>query len=591
MSAPRAARVRAAPARFAAEQEAAHVLAAAFAAEAPRRIAALQEEQEVSSSSSEEDEEEEKGASHATAAENAVWSDVRMPVAPHRFRPAPLRRAVPPHCTTPLDFFHLFCPPAFISSIVEYTNTYAEQRQRHADEGAGERAAAAAAAAQPAQQWQATNEEEVRALLGCLIYMGIACMDATTDYWAATTRQAFVADTFPRHRFLALLRRLRFNGAAEVRDAERDPLHHLRRLIDLVSTAALDYFSPGEHQTVDEAMVGCKGRSSMRQHVPGKAEDTGFKVWMLVDSSSNFVVAFDIYTGAREGAREENASANVVLQLVDRALRGRHHVIVMDNYFTSVHLLRALLEHHQYAVGTARSNRKQFPRRVLLAAAADLERGGWKWRQHRQAPDITAVTWMDKKLVNFLSSCTDPTHTQHVTRREGSEQVSYPCPSVLPLYTQHMRGVDVFSQRRSYSKLGRRSRKFFYSLIWFLVDVAIHNAYILYQQRHNRQHYSQKDFRKQLMQQLVDGLSARKEKGAAAAAPKRTRDALHALEHAARHGDCVQCRPKLRGGQHGRQSHWRCGDCNVFLCLPDCYNKHVQAQAEAAAERAEAVDE
>lgn len=54
MAAARPARVRAAPARLSAEQEVAHVVAAAFAAEAPRRIAAQQEVEEVSSSLEEE---------------------------------------------------------------------------------------------------------------------------------------------------------------------------------------------------------------------------------------------------------------------------------------------------------------------------------------------------------------------------------------------------------------------------------------------------------------------------------------------------------------------------------------------------------
>ena len=72
-----------------------------------------------------------------------------------------------------------------------------------------------------------------------------------------------------------------------------------------------------------------------------------------------------------------------------------------------------------------------------------------------------------------------------------------------------MRGADVFAQRQSYNKIGRRSRKWFYSLLWFMVDIAIHNAYILYQQKHSKQHYDEKAFRKELMQLLVAGFSAR----------------------------------------------------------------------------------
>jgi hypothetical protein len=46
-------------------------------------------------------------------------------------------------------------------------------------------------------------------------------------------------------------------------------------------------------------MVAFKGRSRMRQHIAKKKSPTGFKVWMLVDCATNFVVAFDVYTGAK----------------------------------------------------------------------------------------------------------------------------------------------------------------------------------------------------------------------------------------------------------------------------------------------------
>jgi hypothetical protein len=147
-----------------------------------------------------------------------------------------------------------------------------------------------------------------------------------------------------------------------------------------------------------------------------------------------------------------------------------------------------------------------------------------------------------------------------------------------------MRGVDVLAQRQSYCKIGRRSRKWFYSLVWFLLDIAIHNAYILYQHKHTLKNYDEKAFRKQLMQELVAGFSARRK---AASVPKHPRDSLHRLEHAAVHRDCAAYRPKLSDGRHGRRSHYRCVDCNVYLCLPDCYNKHVQELSSAAAEEAE----
>jgi hypothetical protein len=143
-----------------------------------------------------------------------------------------------------------------------------------------------------------------------------------------------------------------------------------------------------------------------------------------------------------------------------------------------------------------------------------------------------------------------------------------------------MRGVDVFSQRQSYSKLGRRSRKWFYSLVWFIVDIAIHNAYILYQNKHQQSHFSQKDFRKALMKQLVGCHTSRKMRSTV---PKRQRDSLHLLQHSQQRGTCSQCRQRVGDGGHNARSHWRCEDCQTFMCVPECYNNHIRALAENTA--------
>jgi hypothetical protein len=330
-------------------------------------------------------------------------------------------------------------------------------------------------------------------------------------------------------------------------------------------------------------MILFKGRSSMRQHIAKKASPTGFKVWMLVDVETNYVYSFDIYTGKNKSKREEGATAAVVLKLIEPLTDHCWHLIGMGGFFTSVELFQKLLSKGFYAVGTTRHNRKHFPK-DLVKEVERCKRGEYVWRQHGS---MVCFSWMDKKPVSLLSTFNDPLEKRTIKRRTGKDLFDVACPSVVPDYLRTMRGVDVFAQRQSYSKIGRRSRKWFYSLVWFMFDVAIHNAFILYQKKHKQPHYSEKDFRKQLMDHLVNGFTSRK-KGRTAPVLKRQRDSLHPLEHVSKHSDCVQCRPKLEQGQHGRRSHYRCSDCKVFLCVPDCYNKHVQAHID---EQADMLDE
>jgi len=585
MSNARSQRLRAAPARFDEEQAALAELAALAAAERNPAAAIALSESSSSDSEPEEgpaaDEERKEGDKRPLP---FPWSTDSSRMEPRAFEPglrARRSRSIPRDCDTERDFLRLLLPDEFLDSMVELTNTYAEQQHavRMAAAAAAEPAVAAADSPPP------TTREEVEALLGCLVYMGIVCMDATRDYWAELTRQSFVADVFPRDRFLWLLGCLRVSdeGAAGADTDAR--LLKLHSLISTLEGTLLLHFYPSCHVCVDEAMVAFKGRSVMRQHIAKKRSPTGFKVWMLVDCASNYVCAFDVFTGMKGRRREEGAAGRVVLRLLERLQPLSWHVVAMDGYFSSVQLFEQLLALGFYAVGTTRHNRRHFPKE-LLRAVERCARGEWVWRQKRDSP-LVATSWMDKKPVNLLSTYADAEQGTTIERRTGSELVEVRCPAVLPLYLRYMRGVDVFAQRQSYSKIGRRSRKWFYSLVWFLLDVAIHNAFILYQQKHNKRSYDEKDFRKALSQQLVLGFTARGTKGRPAVRAKRRRDSLHRLGHSPEARACQECKRPRESGQHSVRTHWLCQDCNVHLCLPACYNKHIQALVEAVAEEEE----
>ena len=168
------------------------------------------------SSESEEESDEESGPEGEERKESDrrppafAWSKEHTPVRPHAFSPP--RRPVHAldNLDTPLDFFHLFLTDEFIEECVNYTNAYAQQRIEDDKENASPNT--------HSQQWEDATAEELKALIGCLIYMGIVCMNDTRDYWAQATAQPFTTSTFPRDRFLSLLSNLRVSG--DVADAE-----------------------------------------------------------------------------------------------------------------------------------------------------------------------------------------------------------------------------------------------------------------------------------------------------------------------------------------------------------------------------------
>lgn len=63
-----------------------------------------------------------------------------------------------------------------------------------------------------------------------------------------------------------------------------------------------EFRSEAVFQSIDETMVKCKARTTMKQRLPQKPERDGVKNWTRADAETGYVYDFNIYEGAdREG--------------------------------------------------------------------------------------------------------------------------------------------------------------------------------------------------------------------------------------------------------------------------------------------------
>ena len=231
--------------------------------------------------------------------------------------------------------------------------------------------------------------------------------------------------------------------------------------------------------------MGFKGRTKLKQYIPAKSADTGFKIWMLVDCATNYVFNFEIYQGKGEGP-ETGMSQRVVNHLVAPLQQQCWHIIGMDGFFSSVRLFESLLERGIYAVATTRTWLTGFPTSVVLINQ-HLREGQWLFRQRGS---LVCISWIDRKPVNLLSTYCDPVSDDEVqqwrkssARGRRDRRVRLNCPEVLVQYHHWMRGVDVWSQKESYYRIGRKSNRWWPRLAWFLIDMAVSNSYVLYAHR------------------------------------------------------------------------------------------------------------
>ena len=73
------------------------------------------------------------------------------------------------------------------------------------------------------------------------------------------------------------------------------PSLRFKPLIDFVNRKFLHYYNPRRELSVDESLVGTKGKTSMLQYIPSKRSRFGVKFWMLIESVTGYVLHMTVY--------------------------------------------------------------------------------------------------------------------------------------------------------------------------------------------------------------------------------------------------------------------------------------------------------
>jgi hypothetical protein len=109
-------------------------------------------------------------------------------------------------------------------------------------------------------------------------------------------------------------------------------------------------------------------------------------------------------------------------------LEGKGHVLVCDNYFSSIGLFMELYSRVIYSTGTMCFNRVGLPSELSnLRTWNGVEQGTLEWRMHN-SNKIACVMWKDKRPVLLISihavpiqaPCIHPRLLTTVPRRNGS---------------------------------------------------------------------------------------------------------------------------------------------------------------------------
>jgi hypothetical protein len=199
--------------------------------------------------------------------------------------------------------------------------------------------------------------------------------------------------------------------------------------------------------------------------------------------------------------REVGQAARVIAGLLE-PYTGKGYILVCDNHYSSLPLVQWLDAHGTGYVGTLRRDRFGFPSDFFVAKHA-LKRGQWQtWQQNR----ITITRWGDSVAVFLISNVHSPDEKASVQRWvKGEGRTDVAAPAVVPTYQQYMRGVDRADQQCASYWPGSKARRWWPSVAWGIINIGVHNAYILHQlqcKASDTRPLTNFAFRKQLAQQL-----------------------------------------------------------------------------------------
>ncbi|KAJ8953488.1 hypothetical protein NQ318_023609 [Aromia moschata] len=161
----------------------------------------------------------------------------------------------------------------------------------------------------------------------------------------------------------------------------------------------------------------------------------------------------------------------LVLRILRPYLNKGHH-IYMDNFYNSVPLSSKLLTYKTHTIGTLRANRRGNPGVVIKIK---LRKGEHIWRK-KQNISVYVSKWKDKRDIYAITTGYQP-RIVTVRNRYGVENVK---PCEVDAYNQHMSGIDRSDQMMSYYSCPRKTIRWYKKVIFHLLDVAVWNAYFLY---------------------------------------------------------------------------------------------------------------
>lgn len=365
---------------------------------------------------------------------------------------------------TPVEAFEKFFDEEVVNLLVESTNTYAQQKNRSLNVNAG----------------------EMKCFLGILLLSGYVPVPRRRMLWenSRDSHNELVANSMRRDRFEATFTNLHVADNSNL--VQEDKFTKLRPLFRLLNERFLLYAPLLDCFSIDESMCEYFGKHGCKQFMKGKPIRFGYKLWCIC-TPLGYLLSVEPYQGKYgvniADKNKLGLGGSVVTEMVTRMkakLQYCFHVF-FDNFFSSLKLVRTISTMGVKCTGTVRDNRIENCPILTQKQMKNKARGFYDYRVDAES-EILVCRWKDNSTVTVVSNAHGLEPQLMVKRysRENRSTIMVEQPFLISKYNANMGGVDRLDQNISKYRTAIRGKKWYSSLLTYLLDACVNNAFQLY---------------------------------------------------------------------------------------------------------------
>lgn len=313
-----------------------------------------------------------------------------------------------------------------------------------------------------------TNKIEVKAFIGLLFISGALRVSNSSvdELWSLQFGNGIFRATMSQQRFAFLAVCLRFDdkNTRATRKAA-DKFAPIRELWEIFISNCTSYYTPFQYCTIDEQLVGFRGKCPFKIYMSSKPDKYGIKIMMMNDSKTFYMVNAIPYVGKVQTQDKESVPAFYVRKLSE-PIHGTNRNITVDNWFTSIPLADQMMRQFKLTIlGTLRKNKREIPPSFLSKKEV-----GTSLFAFDENKTIISYTPNPKKVVLLLSTLH---HDNSLNADTGK-------PNLIHTYNESKGGTDTFDQLCHSYTTSRKCRRWPLRIFFNMLDASGINAMVLF---------------------------------------------------------------------------------------------------------------